>query len=113
METVTSILGRELRRFCSVTCAAFSTVELPKEAKVRGRKQSRRQAGAGVQEAPPPPTSPLATVLKKTKKKKRLNLSTYKVHALGDYPRTIRMFGATDSYSTQTVNTILIGYLAL
>jgi hypothetical protein len=41
MEMVTYILGRELHRFCSVTCVAFSTVELPKEAKARGRKQSQ------------------------------------------------------------------------
>jgi hypothetical protein len=32
-----------------------------------------------------------------------LNLFTYKLHALGDYVRTIRAFGTTDSYSTQIV----------
>ena len=32
-----------------------------------------------------------------------LNLFTYKFHALGDYVRTIRLFGGTDSYSTQLV----------
>jgi hypothetical protein len=31
------------------------------------------------------------------------NLETYKTHALGHYPSTIRRFGTTDSYSTQTV----------
>ena len=34
---------------------------------------------------------------------KRLNLSTYKYHALGDYPGMIWQYGMTDSYSTQTV----------
>ncbi|KAK0243613.1 hypothetical protein EDD85DRAFT_918032 [Armillaria nabsnona] len=29
------------------------------------------------------------------------NLSTYKYHAMGDYPGMIRAFGTTDSYSTQ------------
>ncbi|KAH7918173.1 hypothetical protein BV22DRAFT_1025018, partial [Leucogyrophana mollusca] len=33
---------------------------------------------------------------------KLLNLQTYKYHALGDYPNTIRRFGTTDSYTTQT-----------
>lgn len=35
---------------------------------------------------------------------KKLNLNTYKFHALGDYVRTIRMLGTTDSYSTQPVS---------
>lgn len=37
-------------------------------------------------------------------KTKLLNLGTYKLHALGDYVRTIRLFGTTDSYSTQIVS---------
>lgn len=40
---------------------------------------------------------------KVTAKVKILNLFTYKLHALGDYVRTIRLFGTTDSYSTQIV----------
>ncbi|KAF8550589.1 hypothetical protein OG21DRAFT_1499714 [Imleria badia] len=32
---------------------------------------------------------------------KKLNLSTYKFHALGDYPEMICQYGTTDSYSTQ------------
>ncbi|KIK10455.1 hypothetical protein PISMIDRAFT_20384 [Pisolithus microcarpus 441] len=31
-----------------------------------------------------------------------LNLRTYKLHALGDYTTTIRMFGTSDSYSMQS-----------
>jgi hypothetical protein len=37
------------------------------------------------------------------RKQKKLNLRTYKHHALGDYVDTIRRFGTTDSYSTQPV----------
>lgn len=40
----------------------------------------------------------------KTKPKKLFNLFTYKLHALGDYVSTIRLFGTTDSYSTQIVS---------
>ena len=31
------------------------------------------------------------------------NLLTYKLHALGDYAGSIRLFGTTDSYTTQIV----------
>ena len=34
---------------------------------------------------------------------KTFNLQTSKLHALGDYVETIKMFGTTDSYSTQIV----------
>jgi hypothetical protein len=37
------------------------------------------------------------------KKKRGLNLATVKLHFLGDYVRHIRLFGTTDSYSTQLV----------
>ena len=39
---------------------------------------------------------------------KVLNLRTYKLHALGDYVVQIRMFGTTDSYSTQPVGHITV-----
>jgi len=35
---------------------------------------------------------------------KTFNLLVPKVHALGDYPSTIRWLGTTDSYSTQRVS---------
>ncbi|KAF8675505.1 hypothetical protein AX14_005100, partial [Amanita brunnescens Koide BX004] len=35
------------------------------------------------------------------KHEKKFNLSTYKMHALGDYPHAIRMFGTTDGYISQ------------
>jgi hypothetical protein len=39
-----------------------------------------------------------------TRKSKLLNLETYTYHAMGDYVKTIRTFGTTDSYSTQPVS---------
>ncbi len=36
------------------------------------------------------------------KQRRTLNLKTYKDHALGDYVETIRRYGTTDSYSTET-----------
>ena len=41
---------------------------------------------------------------------KPLNLSTYKYHALADYPNMIRQYGTTDSYSTQLVSCSFSGY---
>jgi hypothetical protein len=35
---------------------------------------------------------------------KTLNLNTYKFHSLGDYASTIRMYGTTDSYTTEVVS---------
>lgn len=103
MEAVTTILGRELRKFAKTTCSAFSTVELPKEAAARSRRRARDQAKAGTsKESTGSGTTPGSQ--SKQRKKKGLNLSTYKAHSLGDYVRTIRMFGTTDSYSTQTVS---------
>ena len=39
-----------------------------------------------------------------SRKIKSINLATYKMHALGDYVDTIKMYGTTDSYSTEIVS---------
>jgi hypothetical protein len=104
MDSTTTTLGTLLRQFQSLTCQAFTTRELPKETAARGRRQARAQAKKASQPASGilPPTAKATTAAMKSKTKK-LNLSTYKIHALGDYVTTIRLFGTTDSYSTQTV----------
>lgn len=119
LDSATTTLGQELRRFSRVTCSSFRTVELPREAAARGRRQARQNAKqtgphpvSSIPEADPantaPPTlaepSPAAT----GKKKKLFNIRTYKVHALGDYVATIQLFGTTDSYSSQTVSGMLL-----
>lgn len=38
------------------------------------------------------------------RKTKKFNLNTYKFHAMGDYVRSIRLFGTTDSFTTQIVS---------
>ncbi|KAH7927896.1 hypothetical protein BV22DRAFT_1006163 [Leucogyrophana mollusca] len=85
-------LGSQLRRFRDVTCTAFSTKELPTEAEARNRRMraagsKRKPSSSGTKSSGPRPKS--------------FNLLTYKLHALGDYATTIRMFGTTDSYTTQ------------
>lgn len=57
------------------------------------------------QSNPTTPGSTRATHAEDTSRRtKVLNLLLYKLHALGDYVACIRMFGTTDSYSTQLVS---------
>lgn len=108
MEKVTSIIGRQLRDFCNITCKDFNTTELPKEAQARARKETRRQT----KRAPKPSSHALPTP-RMGKRAKTLNLFIYKLHALGDYAEHIRRFGTTDSYSTQIVSIIYLVVLCL
>lgn len=78
LDAITREFCRLMRQFRDKTSDKFNTVELPREA-------GTRKGGAT---------------------KKVLNLNTYKFHALGDYVATIRLFGTTDSYSTQLVSSI-------
>lgn len=50
-----------------------------------------------------PPTQS-AQPARPTRRKVTFSLSTYKFHALGDYPSTIRQYGTTDSYTTEIVS---------
>ncbi|KAF8122985.1 hypothetical protein EV363DRAFT_1181249, partial [Boletus edulis] len=93
-------LGVTARRFLNKTCEAYYTRELPQETAVRGRRVAVLAAKNGV---PVPSGTGEA-------KRKRLNLQTYKYHALADYPNTIRLRGTTDSYSTQPVYILNSGY---
>jgi hypothetical protein len=88
LEKVTTDLGRLMRHFRDKTCAKFKTTELAREVKARNRRNAREKGT----KAP-----------NQSRKAKSLNLHTYKFHALGDYARTIRMFGTTDSFSSQLV----------
>jgi len=93
LDEATRSLGQQLRKFQDFTCRAFNTLELPSETAARWRRK-RGQLNAsnttarGISGARP----------------KSFNLNTYKLHALGDYVRTIRLFGTTDSYTTQIVS---------
>jgi hypothetical protein len=101
-DTVTKVLGSTLRTFAKEVCIIYDTRELPHEETARVRqaaKQANLEAANGTISEPiahPP-------VASTGRKRRELNLSTYKLHALGDYPNTIRRFGTTDSYSTQSV----------
>ena len=85
-----------MREFQATTCTAFTTRELERERAARIRRQEKKAA-----------TAKTKTNTQKSscgRQPKQFNLRTYKYHALGDYCDTIRRFGTTDSYSTQSVS---------
>jgi hypothetical protein len=84
-------LSQQLQKFWTDTCAAFNTLELLKE---RAAHQRRFDQRSEMHNVSPESTGP---------KVKKFNLNTYKFHAMGDYVRTIRFFGTTDSFTTQIV----------
>ena len=93
LESLTKEFGLLMRQFRDLTCSQFQTVELSRELVARKRKHQHEQAK----------TFSTLDEDASSSKPKTLNLSTPKFHALGDYVQTIRLFGCTDSYSTQLV----------
>ncbi|KAJ7695931.1 hypothetical protein B0H17DRAFT_930175, partial [Mycena rosella] len=95
LQEVTTFLGRQLHHFTCVTCAAFTTKELPQEEAARGRRNTKKAAAA----------SAAGKTAQKPKaggsKIKIFNMETYKDHSLDDYVHTILFFGTVDLYSTQ------------
>jgi hypothetical protein len=85
-------LFRQLRKFRDFTCVAFTTVELPKEKAARERKATRERSGVDNTNAG-----------SGGRKGKKFNMNTYKFHAMGDYLYSIRLFGTTDSFTSQIV----------
>ena len=91
-QRVTRKLGNELR-FLRDTCTGFTTKELRHEAECCRQKEAC---------AAPSNTATMSSTTN-DHWPKMLNLNTYKLHALGDYPSPIKLFGTTDSFSTQLV----------
>jgi len=109
---MTGILGHSLRVFLREVCANYDTRELPHEETARvGRRVISTAARARADARSVAPT--LSPVTSTGPKQRKLNLSTYKLHALGDYPSTIRHFGTTDSYNTQLVCSLTLTCTAL
>jgi len=111
LDRSTTLLGQLLRKFVHITCAAFVTRELPKEVAARTRRRaaaSAKKASKLINEIPAKnKVSIRPATQSKTGVRKLFNLCTYKLHALGDYVKTIRLFGMSDSYSTQVVRPVI------
>ncbi|KAG6913900.1 hypothetical protein DXG01_003626 [Tephrocybe rancida] len=109
LEALTTEFGKLLRQFRDLTCTEFATVELPGEAAARVRRKVAAQSkGTTSQANATPVATAISTPASVTtharaalRRTRDLNLNLYKLHALGDYVTCIRMFGTTDSYSTQ------------
>lgn len=95
LTSATKTFTRAMRRFQRETCKVFATTELPKETAARGRRTAALAAKGDSRAAKGKATT--------GPRRKKLNLATYKYHALADYPETIRRFGPTDNYNTQIV----------
>jgi hypothetical protein len=94
LESLTKDFGHLMRQFHNLTCSQFQTAELPCKVAARNRQCQHIQAtGKTFNES----------TVNTGKKHKLLNLLTLKFHSLGDYVQTIRMFGSTNSFSTQVV----------
>ena len=106
LEASTNRLGIVLRKFVSVTCEAFDTRELPSEEARRGR-QKAALAKKGQMAMPARKKRRLMALPNDQgvgqAQRRRFSLNTYKLHALGDYSNTIRLYGTPDNYSSQTV----------
>lgn len=111
----TASLGTQLRRFQSYTCSFFDTRELPSEEAARRRKAKKAAPSTKpsrkekiptgeTNQGPPSNVDSEPKTLKAPPKKKLFNLVMIKLHALGDYVNTIKLFGTSDSYSTQPVS---------
>ena len=100
-----------LRHFANHICPEYDTKELPKEEAARLRRQAKKQAtqtgtaSGSVAET----ATPVANASNKsaTKTAKHFTLSTYKLHAVGDYADQIERYSSTDSFSTQSVSSQL------
>ncbi|EGO30230.1 hypothetical protein SERLADRAFT_412306 [Serpula lacrymans var. lacrymans S7.9] len=87
------LAARDFEDLLQVTCSYYDTKELPQETSIRNRCVA---ALASKQDTAPTRDGSSGS------KQKKLNLTTYKYHALADYPNTIRQKGTTDNYNTQT-----------
>ena len=97
-EGVTKDLGDHIRNFVSDTCPHFATKELLCEAEARRRRGHQKLSDSN--------RSNVTTQHRYGQQPKGLNLQTYKLHALVDYPSQVRMYGTTDLYSTQSVSLV-------
>jgi hypothetical protein len=97
LRSITKTLGSRLRQFEKHIAPSYNTYELNKETAARNRAQMRKNQGKV--------TTNDSGKSSTSKHLKTFTLYTSKLHGIGDYPKSIRLFGTTDSDSTQIVCT--------
>ncbi|KAG9085029.1 hypothetical protein FRC07_013478, partial [Ceratobasidium sp. 392] len=95
-------LGVALRSFAKLT-EDMNVRETPKEYARRKKKDGASKARSMTKRTRPNARQNKASHQEQGDGRRicKLNLNTYKTHALGDYPRAVVDYGTTDSYSTQ------------
>ncbi|QRV80198.1 hypothetical protein RhiJN_08213 [Ceratobasidium sp. AG-Ba] len=97
---LTKKLGLALRNFATLT-EGLDVRETPEEyARRKKQYESTKATSTTKKNGKKTKTAPGKTA-DSGRRQCRLNLNTYKVHALGDYYLIIAEYGTTDSYSTQ------------
>jgi hypothetical protein len=121
LENSVTRLGEILRKFSRIVCSAYETFDLPSEEAARVRRKAtavNKVKAQSPKKKKMNSTQPPVIDKKKAKSKgggptsnsksssrrRSFNLITYKLHALGWYPRAIRLYGTSDNYNTQTVS---------
>jgi hypothetical protein len=92
LQQATRNLGFALRVFVTELCNKVKTRETEREQRARADRAERKGKN---------PTQ-------SARKERKFNLSTYKLHSLGDYVRYIILFGGSDGWSTQVVSICLL-----
>lgn len=87
-----------MRKFERDVCPKYDTRDLPSELVARSRRQARKKAKTAASSQ-----STITLGATSGPKQKKFNMQTYKYHALGDYPATIRLYGTADGYNSQIV----------
>ena len=96
LEETTQSLGEILRLFVKEVCSSYTTKPLPAEEAARTRRRAKNAANGKPSRS------------SHHNGDASFNMSTYKLHALGDYVATIWRYGTTDNYSTQVVSNLYL-----
>lgn len=107
LDDVTVQIGADFRAFKNKICPAFNTRELRRETNARKRRNLKKTKGkkASTDPAPGSSSDPTENPAEEPDEplSRSFNLQTYKYHSLGDVANTIRIFGTSDSFSTEPV----------
>ncbi|KAI0069552.1 hypothetical protein K474DRAFT_1751300, partial [Panus rudis PR-1116 ss-1] len=104
LRKATQELGARLRAFAKNICPSYDTKELPREEAARKRRNLKAATIATSSNTQPDAGNTIRSI--SGPKRQKFNLTTSKLHVLGDYVSHIIQFGTTDSYSTQAVSMI-------
>lgn len=103
LEVTTVSVGQQLRKFVAETCESYIMTELPQEEAARGRRtaalkksQENVSSQSKGKSRAPHTAGNVATTGRSTQRKiQKFNLSTSKLHSLGDIASAIQQYGTS------------------